>query len=117
MPVTVIRAEPLSVAHPVSTGVDEAVIRRRVVTAPGELHRSFWQVPAGATWADLIVRGYHITRPRLYMLDIVQLQPHTAHKDASCKRTLTVGVEPQTIRYLAIHVSRGRNPGVVGTKR
>ena len=80
------------------TGIEDDAVRSRVKTQPGELRRFFWRVPAGAAWADLVLRGYHADRPRLYFVDVVQLQPQSTHKEGAFKRTATVSLEAQTFR-------------------
>ena len=99
---TVVRSDELPVVRPAGSVPEDAVVRGRVKTQPGEVRRFFWRVPAGATWADLVLRGYHADRPRLYFVDIVQLQPHATHKDGAFKRPVTVTLEAQTSSFALV---------------
>jgi len=98
--VSLVRSTPLPIVRPSGVvGPDEGVVRGRLKTQPGELKRLFWHVPHGATWADLVVRGFHADRPRIYMVHVVQLQPHATHKEANFKKWLHLTLDAQTLRH------------------
>ena len=109
MPITVIKGASIHPASPNGWIGTQTPLQ----TKPGDLHRFFWNVPHGATWAstdmcaklpelkhlpkkkktDLILQGHHDDRPRVYMIHGVQIQQHATHKKGAMKMTVALANE------------------------
>ncbi len=82
-PVTIIRT------HPHERHAEPRV--ERLKFQPGKIHRRFFTIPKGATWADLSVRVVGPTaESRKFMLHTVQLQNGLAYEAASHRNFLNL---------------------------
>ncbi|WIA14765.1 hypothetical protein OEZ85_003250 [Tetradesmus obliquus] len=57
---------------------------------PGQELRHFVVAPAGATWAEMVIRGGSFDTPKVYMIRATQLLPDVRYSDSEYRTTLTL---------------------------
>lgn len=80
VPITVIRSETLPAADP--------TWKKTLAFAPGEIHRFFFAVPWGATWADLTIGTKTPETPRQIVAHAVQAEPGAAYASWNTDETV-----------------------------
>lgn len=80
VPITVIRPLPLPPAPPPPAFAPPNLSMGPLEFGPGTEHRLFLDVPAGATWAEVVFKAGPHDSPRVYALRATQLQQQLSYK-------------------------------------
>eukprot|EP00798_Chlamydomonas_sp_ICE-L_P009787 gene9786-7671_t len=63
---------------------------------PGTEHRHFYEVPHGATWAEVVFRAGDHDTPKLFLLRASQLQPGSSYKDTEARQQVTMSSQAES---------------------
>jgi len=94
VPVTAIRSHELPEKDP--------AWKETLTFRPGQIHRRFFQVPRGATWADLVVRGGDHESARQLVIHAVQLEPRMQWDAHQLESYVWIGPDEEVVRSFAV---------------
>jgi len=95
VPVTVVRPRRLDASA-------QPVWRERLSFEPGQIHRRFLAIPAGATWADMTLRVTNEYGPRTIVLHAVQKLPGRSYSSAESREYVRVEGPSEEVRSFRV---------------
>ncbi len=97
---------PITVVRPVRLESEGIAGATTFTFKPGEIHRTFIDVPQGATWADLLIRGSNIDGPRRFILHTLQHMPRQSFDNIEVRKFFSIA--PRQERVETFEVEGGR---------
>ena len=95
LPVTVVRGETVGAPG-------DPRWRETLSFVPGRIHRRFFSVPEGATWADLELRAGGQDTQRFFMVHAIQLLPERSHQASGTRQYIWMDPLEEQVRSFAV---------------